>query len=109
MANFKATVTDPKIRNAWFPTEYQAVLFRTWGMYSAEILAEVLETTPENIRESWELLGLDPNKTIDPEWRRRGYITTIRDTWHILSKPQQCKLLGVTADEFEIILLGSII
>ncbi len=104
MANFKKTVTDPKIRNAWFPTEYQAVLFRTWGMYSAEILADVLETTPENIRESWALLGLDPNKTIDPEWRRRGYITTVRDTWHILSKPQQCKLLGISAEEFEIML-----
>ena len=104
MANFKRTVTDPKIRNAWFPTEYQAVLFRTWGMYSAELLAEVLETTPENIRESWALLGLDPDKKIDPEWRRRGYITTVRDTWHILSKPQQCKLLGITAEEFEIML-----
>lgn len=104
MAAFKESFCDPKIRNAWFPAEYQTVLFRTWGMYSAEKLALVLETTPENIRESWALLGLDPDKKIDPEWRRRGYITTIRDTWHLLSKPQQCALLDVSAQEFEIIL-----
>lgn len=100
----KISFGDPKIRSAWFPTEYQAVLFRVWGMYSAQKLADVLETTPENIRSAWELLGLDPNKEISSEWRRRGYITTIRDTWNILSKEQQCKLLDVTPDEFEIIL-----
>ena len=101
---YKETVVDPKILNAWFPTEYQAVLFRTWGMYSAEKLAEVLEATPEDIRASWELMGLDPDRKIDPEWRRRGYITTVRDTWHILSKPQQCTLLGISAEEYEIML-----
>jgi len=102
--NAKISFIDPKIRDAWFPAEYQAVLFRTWGMYSAERLALVLETTPENIKDSWALLGLDPNKEIDPEWRRRGYITTIRDTWHTLSKPQQCTLLDISAEEYEIIL-----
>lgn len=101
---YKESVGDPKIKSAWFPTEYQAVLFRTWGMYPAEKLAQVLETTPENIRESWALLGLDPDKKIDPEWRRRGYITTVRDTWHILSKPQQCTLFDISAEEFETIL-----
>lgn len=103
-SSYKETVVDPKLQNLWFPTEYQTVLYRLWGMYSAQKLADILETTAENIRDSWRLMGLDPDRPVNPYWHKRGYITIVRDTWHILSKVQQAALLEISLEEFEIML-----
>lgn len=90
--------------SAHFPAEFQAVLFRLWGMADTQKLAKVLKTTPENIRREMERLALDPDKEVKKEWRERGYITIIRNTWHLLSMAQQCELLDITQQELDIIL-----
>ncbi len=94
----------PPLTSPHFPAEFQAVLFRLWGMVDTQKLAKILKTTPENIRREMARLSLDPDKEVKKEWRERGYITIIRNTWHLLSMSQQCELLDITQEEFDIIL-----
>ena len=82
-----------------FPATHLAVIWRLWGQVSAETIARVLGTTAENIFLDADAMGLDTTVKADEAlWKKRGYITLIRNTWHLLSFEQICDLLGVSAD-----------
>lgn len=85
-----------------FPTAFLGAIWRAWGQVSAETLAKVLETTPENVRKSASDMGLDPDVKADEAlWKKRGYITLIRNMWHLLTFDQICTLLGVSDTELD--------
>ena len=82
-----------------FPARFQFVIFRNWNRVPVERLAAVLETSPEQILLEASRLGLrryDPNAC--RRWAERGYLTVIRQNWHILNYEQLLKLLGITSD-----------
>ena len=89
------------VNYAYFPTLHQAVIFRNWGSIEAKRLAEVLETSVENIRISAQEMGLDPYETVDVRWNTRGYITIIRNNWHLLCEEQLLHLLGWSKERLE--------
>ena len=83
----KAAVSFP-----YFPTAFQAFIFRAYEYVAASKIAEILNTTEENVRLSAAQMGL-PEYNPDSLWLTKGYITIIRRLWHILPYEQLLQLL----------------
>ncbi len=87
-----------------FPTRWQAVLWRNWELVPVEKIAEILEAPVLEIVESAKAMGLcAPCKTCN-EWLERGYITIIRNNWHLLPYEQLLRLLEWTPGKLDFIL-----
>ena len=86
-----------------FPTKQQAFIFRAYEYVPASKIAEILGTTEENVIRAARDMGL-PDYAPGNIWLERGYITIIRQMWHILPYPQLLELLGMTEGELAIIL-----
>ena len=86
-----------------FPTAFHAALFRLWETVSASKLAKVFGTDEENIKKAANDMGLPPQKHTDL-WRERGYITTVRNAWHILPYDQLLLALDMAEEEFATVL-----
>ena len=86
-----------------FPTRHQAFIFRAWEYVPADKIAKILGTTEENVIRAAEEMGL-PNYDPGNMWLERGYITIIRNMWHILPYSQLLELLGMTEGELALIL-----
>lgn len=85
---------SPKaIQYTHFPTVYQAVIFRNWEMIQPSKLAEILETDEETILRAAEDMGLRVPPLVDERWLKYGYITILRNNWHLLPIEQLLKLL----------------
>ena len=76
-----------------FPTAQQCFVFRNWEMIPAARLAQVLETTEETVCTMAQEMGLPP-QNVNPKWLTAGYITVIKNNWHLLTYEQLCLLLG---------------
>ncbi len=86
-----------------FPTRHQAFIFRAHEMIPAAKIAEILGTTEENVRRAASELGLPP---VEPGslWLEKGYITIIRQMWHILPYEQLLRLLETDEETFAVTL-----
>ncbi|MBE6569701.1 MAG: hypothetical protein E7658_05745 [Ruminococcaceae bacterium] len=90
------------IRNE-FPTAWQRVIFRNYRMVPAENIAKIINCTPEQVEKEALRMGLRKGDA-DPEWLTKGYITVIRDNWHILTRSQICTLIGFSPDKLSFVL-----
>lgn len=81
-----------------FPTRWQAVLWRNWGMVPVERLAEILNCSVEELCDDARQLGLPSKPEVEPAWLRHGYITIIRNNWHLLNYEQLLQLLSWTPE-----------
>ena len=88
----------------YFPTVWQNVIWRNWGYIPVNRIAAALETSCANIYCAVKQMGLDENEPLNPMWKKRGYLTTIRDNWHICTYEQIMTLLNISADELAFIL-----
>ena len=69
-----------------FPERFQFVIFRNWNRVPVERIAAVLQTTPQQILQEANRLGLREYSVEQCQrWMQRGYLTIIRDNWHILN------------------------
>lgn len=107
----------PAIPLRHFPDRLHAFVWRNWELISLERMAEVLQTTPQNVRDIGLSMGLPPHIRPPAEYQQRGYITIIRRNWHLLPYEQLLTLLGWDAqklaftlreDDFLWIKLGSL-
>lgn len=87
-----------------FPTKWQAVLFRTWCMVPHDRIARVLMTDVETLKTEAARMGLDPELVPNPEWLTRGYITVIREMWHLLTYKEITLLLDITESHLAFLL-----
>ena len=88
----------------YFPTAWQAVLWRNWGYIPAERIAKALGTTVTNLKEAAGQLGLDPEQSVDSVWDKRGYLTLIRNNWQICTYEQILTLLDISEEMLAFIL-----
>ena len=95
----KRMVLQPNI----FPTKWQAVLFHNYGFVPAGDLAKLLGCATETLEEERARLGLE-YAPCQPVWRKKGYITLIRNNWFLLPYGQLCALIGVDEDRLNFIL-----
>ena len=91
-------LTEPEVL-PHFPTVWQAVLWRNWGMIPVDRLARVLDTSVEELRAAAGQLGLDSGLEADPSWLKHGYLTIIRNNWHLLPYSQLLELLDRTPEQ----------
>jgi hypothetical protein len=109
--------TKPALGCEPFPSRLHQFVWRNWTVVPQARLAEVLETTPENVARVAASMGLPPQDAILPEWKDKGYITVVRRNWHLLPYGQLLTLLGFSRerlreslmeDDFLFIKLGSV-
>ena len=82
----------------YFPTVWQAIVWRNWGYVPVERIAKTLDTSCENIREAAKGLGLNPEEPVQELWDKRGFLTLIRDNWHLCTYEQLLTLLNLTEE-----------
>ncbi len=95
-ANLMVGSHPPALGLPHFPSLMQAVVWRNWEIVPVERLAAVLETTQENVLGLARDMGLRVPPQVEPQWLSRGYVTIIRDNWHLLPYDQLLDLLGWT-------------
>ncbi len=86
-----------------FPTRMQAFIFRNWGSVPVARLADVLQTTEDNVTIEAERMGLQKQNDLSL-WSSRGYLTIIRSNWHLLNYRQLLQLLDWSEDKLALIL-----
>lgn len=86
-----------------FPTHFQAFLFRAWEYLPVVKIAQILDTTEENVINSAKQMGL-PDYAPGNIWLERGYLTVIRRLWHILPYEQLFQALGMSMEELALII-----
>lgn len=104
MSSLPETSARSAVSYAYFPAHWQAVLFRNWGRVPVERLEKLLNANEETLRCEAGRLGLDESLCCDENWLTRGYLTIIRENWHLLSMKDIAFLLDIT-DEFLAFLL----
>lgn len=77
-----------------FPSPFHAAVFRLYETVPAARLAEGLGVSTETVEETARALGLSPQRHTE-RWDERGYITTIRNAWHLLPYDQLLPVLGM--------------
>ncbi len=82
------------IRLSHFPTKHQAFIFRAYELVPIGKIAQILNTSPKNVRRAAADMGL-PDTEPGNIWRKKGYITIIRRMWHILPYEQLLALLDL--------------
>ena len=87
----------------YFPSRFHAAVFRLWETVSAADIARAVGTTADVVRKTAKDMGLPEQKYTD-KWSKLGYITTIRNAWHILPYEQMLLLLGWDEDKLASVL-----
>ena len=82
------------------PTKWQTVLLRNYGLIEPKKLAEVLKTDETTIEREAKRLGLE-KIAYDERWLRCGYITIVRNNWHLLPYSQLMQLLDVSEETLD--------
>ena len=99
-----------------FPTRLHQFVWRNWELTNTERMAQILETSADNVLALGESMGLPAKVALTPDQLRRIYVTVIRQNWHLLPDEQLIGLLGWTRagydyhlkeDDFLWIKLGS--
>lgn len=87
-----------------FPTRQQALVWRNWEMVPVERLALVLQTGAQNVLELAREMGLRVPPHVGPQWLSHGYVTLIRQNWHLLPYEQLLTLLDWTPERLDFVL-----
>ena len=88
----------------YFPDRVHEFVWRNWNLVEPAKLAEILDTSVENVDALAQSMGLPPATAIPPEMLSRGYITLTRRNWHLLPYDQLLKLVEMTPEQLAVAL-----
>lgn len=91
----------PSAKYPHFPAPAFAVIWRNWGLVAPARIALALDTDEASVCRAAERMGLDPRPTISPLWRKRGFLTIIRNNWNLCDYDQILSLLDMTEEQLE--------
>lgn len=86
-----------------FPSRFHAAVFRLWETVDADKIAKAVNADVDIVIKAAADMGLEGQKYTD-RWTRLGYITTIRNAWHILPYNQILTLLDWSEDKLATVL-----
>ncbi len=89
----------PALEFSHFPSRQYALVWRNWEMIPVKRLAEILQTGETETLDLAKDLGLRIPPEVNPQWLKRGYLSIIRNNWHLLDYDQLLALLGWTPDK----------
>ena len=88
----------PPLEFPHFPTKWQAVLWRNYNFIPLKKLAEILQCSEEVLTAAAQEMGLPAVQPETSDWVRYGYLTVIRNNWHLLDYEQMLELLEWTPE-----------
>ena len=94
----------PALSSAYFPSRVHEFVWRNWTSLPAEKIASVIGASADDVSAIAESMGLPRDAVVEPDMRRRGYVTIIRRTWHLLPYEQLLQLLDMTPDQLSVML-----
>lgn len=87
------------LRNPIFPRPFQNVIWRNWELLPVEKLASLLKCSTAEILEAAGAMGLAVPPRVNPKWTQAGYLTLMRNNWHLLNYEQMLELLEWTPEK----------
>ena len=96
-------VKKVKLQTLTLPTAWQTVIFRNYGYVATERIAKTLGCDEKTICIEAKRLGLPENDFV-ADFEKSGYLTIIRNNWHLLPYPQLLTLLGFTEEKLAYVL-----
>lgn len=90
-----AEIKKVSIGSSPFPTQWQTVLFHSYGYVPAKRIADVLHCEVSTVEREADRLGLAA-VPMAYEMGMRSYITLIRRLWYLLPYEQLTELLGIS-------------
>ena len=96
------TIKKVPLQREVFPQKWQTVIFRNYGLVSADKIAKTLSMSKDTLEMEAERLGIP--KGYQPLWEKKGFITLIRNNWYLLPYEQIKTLLGYDDARLEFIL-----
>ena len=99
-----AQVTLPKLSEKrtefnHFPTLFQNFIFRNWESVPTEKLADLLGTDVATVESLASDMGLRVPAKVNDGYKDRGFLTVIRNNWHLLPYEQILQLAEMNEDE----------
>mgnify|MGYP000879194368 CR=1 FL=1 len=88
----------PALNFEHFPNRLTAFVFRNWNLLPLSKLAAVVRAPEAELAALAALTGLPSAADPGALWRERGYITLIRQNWHLLPFEQLLELLDWTPE-----------
>ena len=85
----------------YFPDRVHAFVWRNWNLVEPARLANLLDTSEQNVVSMAASMGLPDAAPVPPEVKTRGYITILRRNWHILPYSQLLDLLEMNPDQLD--------
>lgn len=83
-----------------FPDRLSAYVWRNWGLVDVDRLAATIGARRDDLLAVAADMGLSFEPTVQPAWRRQGYITILRRNWHLLPYDQILRLIDMDRAEF---------
>lgn len=96
-------VLQVKLPENNFPTAWQTVIFRNYGIVKNERICSVLGISEERLICEATRLGLK-SVNYNVKWEKSGYITIIRNNWQLLNYEQLLILLDFSEQKLDFIL-----
>ena len=87
------------LTNECFPAKWQHFLWRNWGLAEPEKLAKILNCSESDLFSAAEEMGLPVPVKVCKEFLTKGYLTLIRNNWHLLNYRQLLELLEWTPEK----------
>lgn len=84
-----------------FPSRLYQFVWRNWELANLGRMAEVAGSSPQQLEQLGQSMGLPAKPQLTDEHLRRIYITVIRQNWHLLPNEQLIELLGWDREKFE--------
>ena len=89
----------PPVEYPHFPTRWQAFVWRNWELVPPARIAAVLRCSENDVLDAAAGMGLISNPQVNPKWLSHGYLTLIRNNWHLLPYAQLLELLDWTPEK----------
>ena len=82
----------------WFPTRAHCFVFRNYGLVGVDRLAAVLGCGTAEVERLAREMGLGPEDDSAEGFEERGFVTLVRNNWHLLDYDGLATLLGTDVD-----------
>ncbi len=95
----------PALAFMHFPNSVLCFIFRNWNMIPVEKMDALLRAPAGSALQCAKWMGLEAySPELCATWRTRGYITLLRQNWHLLPYRQILELLDIDAEELAFLL-----
>jgi len=89
------------VQEPHFPSRLYQFVWRNWELANLNRMAEVVGAHLEQLVEIGAEMGLPAKRVLSEDYRKRIYITLIRQNWHLLPEQQIIQMLGWTQEAFD--------